>query len=369
MNVHQGQRPEYDFAPVDVVPAAELAGVPVPSRAWIVPDLIPSSTVTILSGDGGTGKSLLSAQLAVAVATAHEWLGREVKPGPVVFVSAEDDLDEIHRRLADIAASQGLDLADLGDLYIVPLAGRDAVMGAPEGRSGIINKTPLWDGFEKLVVSLQPVLVVLDNLADVFAGNEIARSEARQFVGILRGLAIDNGLAVVLLSHPSLTGINSGTGASGSTAWNNSVRSRLYLDRVLERDEVETDQNMQVLRTMKANYAATGGEIQLRWSEGVFVIEGAPVDFSLAMAAASGRALIEQDREFLDKLKAYIASGRTISPAAAPKTLAKGGQGRRASIKANERTLERLFAAGIIRAEIHGAPSRGTRKIVICRHA
>jgi hypothetical protein len=35
---------------------------------------------------------------------------------------------------------------------------------------------------------------------------------------------------VLLTGHPSLTGINTGTGTSGSTAWNASVRSRLYFD-------------------------------------------------------------------------------------------------------------------------------------------
>jgi hypothetical protein len=35
----------------------------------------------------------------------------------------------------------------------------------------------------------------------------------------------------MLLSHPSLTGINSGTGLSGTTGWHNSVRARMYFVR------------------------------------------------------------------------------------------------------------------------------------------
>jgi hypothetical protein len=35
--------------------------------------------------------------------------------------------------------------------------------------------------------------------------------------------------SVVLIAHPSLTGINTGTGISGSTQWHNSVRARFYL--------------------------------------------------------------------------------------------------------------------------------------------
>jgi RecA-family ATPase len=55
----------------------------------------------------------------------------------------------------------------------------------------------------------------------VFGGDEINRSQVRKFVSMLRGLAIEYDCAVLLLSHPSLTGPNSGTGTSGSTAWNN----------------------------------------------------------------------------------------------------------------------------------------------------
>lgn len=44
--------------------ASDLDGKPVPSREWLVRDLVPSSTVTLLGGDGGTGKSLLALMLA-----------------------------------------------------------------------------------------------------------------------------------------------------------------------------------------------------------------------------------------------------------------------------------------------------------------
>ena len=33
--------------------AAELKGKPVPSRQWLVPDLVPQKTVTLFGGDGG----------------------------------------------------------------------------------------------------------------------------------------------------------------------------------------------------------------------------------------------------------------------------------------------------------------------------
>ena len=48
----------------------------------------------MLSGDGGTGKSLLALQLAVARASATEWAGQVPDRGQTLFVSAEDDIPD-----------------------------------------------------------------------------------------------------------------------------------------------------------------------------------------------------------------------------------------------------------------------------------
>lgn len=109
-----------------VVRACDLAGKPVPPRRWLVREMIPDSDVTLLFGDGGTGKSMLALQLAVATVAGKEWLGNLPEKGPVILVSAEDDLDEMHRRLAADVARLGIDLADLPDLHLVSLAGHDA---------------------------------------------------------------------------------------------------------------------------------------------------------------------------------------------------------------------------------------------------
>jgi DNA repair protein RadA/Sms len=101
--------------------------------------------VTLLGGDGGVGKSILAMQLGVATAAGKPWLGLTPKFGPVVYLSAEDDQDELHRRLEAIAATYGLKLGDLSDLHLVPLAGLDAVLAAPS-KHGVIAATPVWRG-------------------------------------------------------------------------------------------------------------------------------------------------------------------------------------------------------------------------------
>ena len=76
---------------------------------------------------------------------------------------------------------------------------------------------------------------------------------------MLRGLAIRYQCAVVLLAHPSLTGKATGSRLSGSTAWDASVRSRLYLDRVtLGENSNRSDPDRRLLKVLKANYGPIG---------------------------------------------------------------------------------------------------------------
>jgi RecA-family ATPase len=68
-------------------------------REWLVPEVIPANQVTILSGNGGDGKSLLALQLGVATVTATGWINWLPEPGGVLYAS---EPDEVHRRIADI---------------------------------------------------------------------------------------------------------------------------------------------------------------------------------------------------------------------------------------------------------------------------
>jgi RecA-family ATPase len=343
--------------------AADFEGQPIPRREWLAEGLIPARTVTLFSGDGGVGKSLVALQLAISTARGVPWLGIEVKHGPALFLTAEDDLDEVHRRLADVARALNCPLGYFDKLHIASLAGEDALLATQErSNSKIVKATALFDRLKARVDTLKPALVVLDTLADLFGGEENDRAQARQFIGLLRGLATKYGTTVVLLSHPSLSGMASGTGSSGSTAWSNSVRSRLYLRRPEKIEGKDADPDTRILETMKANYGKTGTRFALRWKEGVFVRE-AGVD------EATGETLATHaDRVFAELLAIYEQEGRDVSPSAsptyAPSVFAKDH--RAAGLTKSDLTnaMNRHLARGVIKIVTKGPPSHERKRLV-----
>jgi len=267
--------PPTDAPPTDAPPARQLRYLdivhlvrPAPARRWVVQNLVPMANVTLLSGDGGVGKTLLAQQLAVATVLGRDWLGMMPTPGPVMLVSAEDDAAEIHFRLDRIASHYGAGFDELADLHIVTLVGEESAL-AITTPSGLIKPTALFEAVAREAERIKPVWIGFDTAADMFVVEERDRSQARQCVNLLRGLAVRVDCAALLLSHPSRAGMREGDGQSGSTAWNNSVRSRLYLYRP---EEGEAEADVRVLETMKANYSAHGDKLQLSWKDGLLAL-------------------------------------------------------------------------------------------------
>ncbi|RAZ86502.1 hypothetical protein DDV93_08875 [Cereibacter johrii] len=207
---------------------------------------------------------------------------------------------------------------------------------------------------------MKPVLTVLDTSADLFGGNEIDRAQVRQFVGMLRRLAIEHNCAVVLLSHPSVAGMSSGSGLSGSTAWNNSVRSRIYLERVKDERDGEPDPNVRRLSSKKANYGPVGIEIAIRWQGGVFVSAGTREE---VMAGQDEKAR----RVFLRLLEEHEANGIPVNPSSganyAPKVFSDHPGAEGVSKRAFASIMARLLSERVVAVVEEGPPSRRTRRL------
>lgn len=196
----KGKTPNKLPPALPVIDPREWQGKPVPDRQWFVEGWIPDRTVTNLSGDGGSGKTEIILQLIAAASLGLPWFGKDVSTGPCLYYGAEDEADELHRRLETIVRRAGQDLADLAGIRLIPMAGLDAVLAEPNGK-GHLAETAIYPKLVSQAMALRPKLIVIDPSADVFGGDEINRAQVRKFVSMLRGLAMEIDCAVLLLSY------------------------------------------------------------------------------------------------------------------------------------------------------------------------
>jgi len=225
--------------PWRVVPLDDLDSADLPPQAWAWQGYIPATEVTMLGAHGGTGKSTVALMLAAATATGQPLFGVPTRAAPVVIFSAEDGADTLRRRLRHVLRSMGLTVADIAGRVTV----LDATNGAPELGAPMVTAsglhtfcaTPTGEQLRRFMADKPGALLIVDNASDAMGGNENARPEVRAFVRLLVSMVRDTGGAVLLLAHVdkgTSRGERTGSeGYSGSTAWHNSARSRLYLSR------------------------------------------------------------------------------------------------------------------------------------------
>ena len=340
-----------------IVDPSDWHGQPLPDREWFLPELIPARNVTLLSGDGGVGKSLMALQIGAAAALGIETLGLVPRAGRVFYLGAEDEADEFQRRLAQIVAGHGRTLADLaGTFRLSPMAGEDATLALPD-RGKNMQPTAIMESLVEQVTAYRPDLLILDTSADLFGGDEINRVQVRQFVGMLRKIAISIDCAILLLSHPSLSGLQSGSGLSGSTAWNNSVRSRLYLTAVADDDDAR------VLTTVKSNYGKKGGGMKVRWQGGTFIIDDGKPSAGNALLAARAEGVFCKLLSMLNRQGRNVCHvpGTTYAPAVMAKLPESEGVGKSRLVDA----MNSLLTRGEIKISVDGPASRKRQRLIL----
>ncbi len=261
------KRPEGAYAQ----PLAEIR----PERIkWLWPDRVPFGMLSMLAGDPGLGKSLLTIDLAAKVSRAA---------GEVLLLSAEDHAGATIRPRA-MAAN-----ADLARIHIVAMSreGLDEGLRLPDD----------CDALDTLVEKHKARLVVIDPLMAHMADGVDSHSDksSRTALAPLHHMAERRGCAVLFVLH-----LNKAKGADpmyrtgGSIAVPAAVRSALLLAR--DPDDPDGDRGSQrVLAHFKCNLGEFAesltysiGSVQLPGDEGL----SAPRLMKIGTSETSGADLL-----------------------------------------------------------------------------
>lgn len=328
---------------------------PPPEREWAVRDRIPLRQVTLFSGEGGTGKTILTLQLLAATALARDWIGSLPEPGPAIYLGEEDDEQELRRRVHAILLhyDESWEALIENGFHMASFIADDLTLARPD-RSGTMVPTMRYDRLLEQACDIQPRIIALDTVADIFGGNENDRVQVSAFMRMLRKLAVAGNSAVMINAHPSNAGVSSGTGLSGSTGWHGKARGRMYLRSAGD----ENDPQLRMLEFKKNQYGPPSDSIPLRYKNGIYVPEprGGSIDPYLAQLKA--------DDVFLTLLDRFAREGRNVSSKSgttfAPAIFAAEPEAKQAKIDKTmlDAAMSRLFYTRKIVVLTEGPPSR-----------
>lgn len=285
-NVQAINTPFQSFAPekkqYKIVRAEDLlATLPLP-RKWVIDDFLPRNIVAALIAAGGSGKSYLAMNLAISVASGGILFNKFMpsKEGKVVFISGEDDIAELQRRLHWSTSSlpkhvverigKNINFVDLADTF-------EAF--TEKDRTGEVHMT---NSVTNLISSIKESvgsevdLIIVDPVSRFRGGEENLAVDTTRFVQALQMFTSQLNATVLCLHHVNKGAKSNGTGqnnARGSSALVDGVRLVMELNQLSE-DEVKKQYgdtqvklNILNLHCVKTNYTKPFDPIALNKGE------------------------------------------------------------------------------------------------------
>ncbi|OGQ50779.1 MAG: hypothetical protein A3J24_01525 [Deltaproteobacteria bacterium RIFCSPLOWO2_02_FULL_53_8] len=237
---------------------------------YAVTQLVPEREVTLLGGHGGAGKSILALAQGAHYAAGASWSGFDVRGGRVTYISLEDPGPLIIYRLKKVCEAYDLPLSSvIENLTILDGSEADGALCVETNEYGVrsVVMTPLFEEVKAAVKGCG--LIIIDNASDAYGADENSRRQVRRFIRELRSLARENNAGLLLLAHIDKTAARYGANGntySGSTAWHNSVRSRLAL--------TEKDGCVEFVQEKLNVGKRLDRAVSLTWHEGVLMPAG-----------------------------------------------------------------------------------------------
>jgi hypothetical protein len=189
---------------------------PAPARRWLVEDLLPAGTAGVFAAAGDAGKSMMALWLAYVVGcyppldpnaaldlSAPRFFGQPiVRRGAAVVLTAEDDADEVHRRIEKLD-SAGLRKRGKQRVFVVPMPSAGGVRSIMEETTLGARPTQFWQTLQAKLANIPDLaLVVIDPLS-AFVDADVERDNrtGAALMTMLSEFATRTGATVILTHH------------------------------------------------------------------------------------------------------------------------------------------------------------------------
>jgi RecA-family ATPase len=231
--------------------AKELAATEFPPKRWPVDGLIMEHVPQTLDGDGGIGKSVTAEGLSVGIASGKHIFGKATIQGPVLFVTHEDDDEDVTAGLQAYADYLGVEFAEL-PLQVWSLQEHDMTLAIVKD-TGAWDRGPFYETFVRKLKQNRGAFVVLDCRSDVVQMNEILREPPNAFYkAVLTPICKRYGVTILVLCHPSKMAMKDGTWYSGGTGNKSSLRNKLVM-RLVDKSQNADENGPREFGVLKRN--------------------------------------------------------------------------------------------------------------------
>jgi len=183
----------------------------IPKREWLVENFIELGKPGIMASIGGIGKSMLALDLCLKVAHGSgSWLGNPiVNSGSAVYLSSEDDHQELHRRV-DSLDKEGKRFEGLNEVYALPIPSmKERLIVLGDNNSQGLHVTAQGD---ELITALESIdnlkLVVIDPIQSFVSASISSSNEAGQmYASFCASISARLGATVLSIHHFSKQGL------------------------------------------------------------------------------------------------------------------------------------------------------------------
>ena len=196
--------PRWKFKPLNM--AKVMRDDPKPIK-WLFRQRVPGNRGALLTGLGGTSKTQMLYQMAIAAILGHCPWGWEVDTtGKAVLILTEDDANDPHITIHTIKVAMGLSAEQCHkieeSLIVFPLAGEDLKLMIRDADSGALIESGHLHGFEEMVKEVGGVAFVgIDPALGVTEGDEASQSDQRALGRMADNLAVRCDCSVFILTH------------------------------------------------------------------------------------------------------------------------------------------------------------------------
>jgi hypothetical protein len=184
-----------------------------PKREWLVNYTFPMAAVSIVAAAGGCGKSMLGLDLALKVSFDYkpglldpypEAFGNSVmQSGTAVVLSAEDDRDEVMRRISTLDPDNKRFKYDR--TIVVPLPDTGGSMPLIVGDKSGPRATPEYFELKKQLLDISDLkLLIIDPLSSFVMADIVKDAVVASYaLGLFSALAKETGAAILIMHHLS----------------------------------------------------------------------------------------------------------------------------------------------------------------------